>query len=73
MGTDAEKLRARNPEELVRESHELRAEIWKLRVQRATGQLPHPEKIRVRRRELARVLTVLRERELKLKRSGETA
>lgn len=61
MGLDLAKLRGMNPEDLNREALELRDEIWKLRLQRSTGQLQDPEKIRRKRHDLARVLTVLRE------------
>jgi large subunit ribosomal protein L29 len=61
MGLDLAKLRGMNPDELNKEAHELRDEIWKLRLQRSTGQLQDPEKIRRKRHDLARVITVLRE------------
>lgn len=62
MGLDPTKLRGMSPEELNNEALALRDEIWKLRMQRSTGQLQDPEKIRLKRHDLARVLTVLRER-----------
>lgn len=61
MGLNLAKLRGMSPEELNREALELRDEIWKLRLQRSTGQLQDQEKIRLKRHDLARVLTVLRE------------
>ena len=61
MGLDLTKLQGMNPQELNKEALELRDEIWKLRLQRSTGQLQDPEKIRRKRHDLARVLTVLRE------------
>jgi len=61
MGLDLTKLRGMNPDDLNKEALELRDEIWKLRLQRSTGQLQDPEKIRRKRHDLARVLTVLRE------------
>ena len=39
----------------------LREEIWKLRLQRSTGQLQDTGKIRHKRHDLARILTVRRE------------
>ncbi len=63
MATDIGKLRSLGPEELEREERELRDEIWKLRLQRVTGQLQNPHRVRVARRGLARLLTVRRERE----------
>jgi large subunit ribosomal protein L29 len=61
MALDLAKLRGMNPEDLNQEAHELRDEIWKLRLQRSTGQLQDADKIRRKRHDLARVLTVLRE------------
>jgi large subunit ribosomal protein L29 len=58
-----EKLRAMTDDELGQEAVALREEIWKLRLQRATGQLQDTHKVRRTRRDLARILTVLRERE----------
>ena len=52
------KLRDRSLEELKKEEAELREEIWKLRLQAATGQLQDPYRVRAKRRDLARVLTV---------------
>ena len=48
---------------LDREEAELRGEIWKMKVQRGTGQSTDPLKIGEARRDLARLLTVRRERE----------
>ena len=48
---------------LVKEEGDLRAGIWKMKVQRGTGQATDPLKIGEARRELARLLTVRRERE----------
>jgi len=58
------KLRGMSVEELGREEHELREEIWKLRLQLTTGQLQDPQKVVRSRRTLARVLTIRREMEL---------
>jgi large subunit ribosomal protein L29 len=63
MAVELEKLRGMSPEELVREEKEVRDQIWKLRLQAATGQTEAPRKAREARRDLARVLTVRRERE----------
>jgi large subunit ribosomal protein L29 len=61
MALDMTKIRGLSPEDLNKEALELRDEIWKLRLQRSTGQLQDPGKIRRKRHDLARVLTVLRE------------
>jgi len=59
-----------NLQELGDEEVALREEIWKLRLQRTTGQLQDARKVRRTRGDLARVLTVRRERELAA--SGES-
>ena len=61
MAVKLTKLRGMNPDELDREAHELRDEIWKMRLQRSTGQLQDTHKIRSARHDLARVLTIRRE------------
>ena len=58
MALDLKKMRAMTPDELGKEEGELREEIWKLRLQRSTGQLQDTGKIRRKRHELARVLTI---------------
>lgn len=50
--------------ELQRKETELREEIFRLRFQHHTGQLANPIKLRIARRDLARVLTRIRELEL---------
>ncbi len=62
-------LRDMTEEELLREQAELRQSLFKLRLSQSIGQLEKPHKIRSTRRELAQVLTILRERELKAKES----
>lgn len=61
MALDLTKTRAMTLDELNKEELELREEIWKLRLQQSTGQLQDVGKIRRRRHDLARVLTVRRE------------
>lgn len=50
--------------ELKKREAELRDELFRLRFQHHTGQLASPIKLRTTRRELARVLTRIRELEL---------
>ena len=64
MALEPEKLRGQGPEELDKEEAELRGEIWKLQLQKAAGQAQDPHRMRGARRDLARVLTIKREREL---------
>lgn len=64
MALSPKKLRDTDDAELVREEKDLRDQIWKLQVQRSTGQVQDPHKATAARRDLARVLTVMREREI---------
>jgi large subunit ribosomal protein L29 len=57
------KMRDMSKEDLLLEEVELRKQIFKLRFQTATGQLQNASKIRGVRREIARILTILREME----------
>jgi ribosomal protein L29 len=59
------RLNGLNDGELVTEEGDLRQAIWKLQLQRATGQSNDPNRLTISRRELARLLTVRRQRELK--------
>ena len=51
-------------EELVRKVADLKNELFNLRFRHATGQLENPAVIKDVRRNIARVKTVIREREL---------
>lgn len=57
-------LRERDEDELRARLSELRAELFNLRFQHATGQLENPIRLRDVRRDIARVLTLQRQREL---------
>lgn len=61
----ANEVRDLSTEELVTKIDDLKDQLFKLRFQLATGQLENPMTIREVRRSIARVKTVLRERELK--------
>jgi large subunit ribosomal protein L29 len=65
MALDLAKLRNLGPEDLEKEERALREEIWKLRLQRSSGQIQGPRRVRQTRHDLARVLTVRREHEMK--------
>lgn len=64
-----EEIRELSNEELERKVEDLKEELFNLRFQMATGQLDNPLRIREVRRDIARVKTVLRERELKEERA----
>jgi large subunit ribosomal protein L29 len=59
-------LREKSTEELKELVEELKEELLKLRFKSAYGQLDNPMEIRKTRRQIARVLTVLRERGVKV-------
>jgi large subunit ribosomal protein L29 len=48
--------------ELAQKEHDIREEMFRLRLRGATGQIENKMKARIVRRDLARVLTLLRER-----------
>jgi len=65
-GTKAAELREISDEELTTRLREAKAELFNLRVQAATGQLENHGRLQVIRREIARIYTIMRERELGL-------
>jgi large subunit ribosomal protein L29 len=56
-------LRDKTVDELVQQEEALREQIFKLRFQKAAGQAENPQRISLVRKDLARVLTVLREKQ----------
>jgi large subunit ribosomal protein L29 len=62
--TTAEELRQLSPEELANKLRESKEELFNLRFQAATGQLESHGRLGAVRKEIARIYTVLREREL---------
>jgi len=65
-GIVAAELRELSEEDLVTKLREAKAELFNLRVQSATGQLDNNRRLQVVRREIARIYTIMRERELGL-------
>ena len=61
---DVGELRELNDVELSEQHDELKEELFNLRFQLATGQLDNPTLLKQARREIARVLTVQRERDI---------
>jgi large subunit ribosomal protein L29 len=61
---DVGELRELNDVELSEQHDELKEELFNLRFQLATGQLDNPTLLKQARRDIARVLTVQREREI---------
>jgi large subunit ribosomal protein L29 len=62
--TTAAELRDLSPEDLATKLAEAKEELFNLRFQAATGQLENHGRLRTVRRDIARIYTVLREREL---------
>lgn len=59
-------IRSLTAEELDVKVKELHQKLFELRRQRAVGQLEHPDEIRYVRKDIAKLETVKRERELNL-------
>ena len=66
LGIAAAELRELGDTELLERLRESKEELFNLRFQMATGQLDNNRRLRLVRREIARVYTVMRERELGL-------
>jgi large subunit ribosomal protein L29 len=64
VGTKASELRELGDEELLNKLREAKEELFNLRFQAATGQLENHGRLRAVRKEIARIYTVMREREL---------
>ena len=64
--TTALELRGAGDEELLTRLREAKQELFNLRFQVATGQLDNNRRLRTVRHDIARVYTVMRERELGL-------
>ena len=60
-----EKIREMTEVELTAEFKKLKNELFNLRFQHVTGQLENPIKMRDIKKEIARVKTIIREKELK--------
>jgi large subunit ribosomal protein L29 len=69
----AAQLRELTEEELVLRLKECKEELFNLRFQMATGQLDNNRRLRTVRHDIARIYTVMRERELGLSAAPEGA
>jgi len=67
----AEEIRELPDSELEEKLNESKIELFNLRFQLATGQLENPKKIRYVKRDIARIQTIRRERELEKVKSEE--
>ena len=59
------KIKEMSSQDLEKELSELKSELFKLRFSLATNGLDNPLKVKEVRKEIARIKTILRERELK--------
>ena len=63
---ELKELRANNPPDLKVKLNDLKAELFNLRFQLATGQLENPMRIREVKKSIAQIKTIIREEELKV-------
>jgi len=73
MPSKAAELRDADETELENRLAEAKQEMFNLRFQIVTGQLDNSARIRMVRRDIARLLTVLREKEIEAAEAGENA
>ena len=64
-------IRELSKDELVTRKRDLRQEVFHLRMQQQSGQLEKPSQLRVIRREVARIETVLTEKNRKAKQDSK--
>ncbi|MEJ5186725.1 MAG: 50S ribosomal protein L29 [Candidatus Geothermincolales bacterium] len=69
----ARELRQSSREELLERLREAKEELFNLRFQLATGQLDNTSRIKEAKKDIARIFTVLREKELEEQRAAGTA
>ncbi len=62
----AEEIRALSDDELLDRLREAKQELFNLRFQNATGQLDNPSRLGAVRKDVARLNTILRQREIEL-------
>jgi large subunit ribosomal protein L29 len=73
VGISAGELRELTDEELTDKLREAKEELFNLRFQMATGQLDNNRRLRTVKHDIARIYTILRERELGLSVAPEEA
>ncbi|AYE34549.1 50S ribosomal protein L29 [Clostridium septicum] len=62
---ELKELRENNPQDLKVKLNDLKAELFNLRFQLATGQLENPMRIREVKKSIAQIKTILREEEIR--------
>jgi len=73
MKENADKARALDTNEINKQLRESREQMFRLRFQMSMGQMEGLKKVRAMRKDRARMLTVLRERELAAQAEAKTA
>ena len=63
-GTQSSELRELSSEDLLGKLREAKEELFNLRFQAATGQLENNNRLKVVKKDIARIYTLMREREL---------
>ena len=71
VGTSAGELRELTDEELTDRLRESKEELFNLRFQSATGQLENTARLKAVKHDIARMYTILRERELGISQAPE--
>lgn len=67
--SNADEIRGLSDDELKRRENETRQELFNLRVQLATQQTTNVARVKTLRRDLARILTLITERKLDIRRT----
>jgi large subunit ribosomal protein L29 len=67
--SNADEIRGLSDDELKRRENETRQELFNLRVQLATQQTTNVARVKALRRDLARILTLITERKLNIRRT----
>lgn len=62
---ELKELRTNNPQDLKVKLNDLKAELFNLRFQLATGQLENPMRIREVKKSIAQIKTIIREEEIR--------
>ncbi len=68
----SKELQGLSSEELVQKQQAFKKDIFDLNYQRRTGNVEKPSRFRMLKRDIARIMTVLRERELQNERNRKT-
>jgi len=68
-----EDIKALPVDELNEKLYSLREELFNLRRKKAVGQLEHGEQVKTIRKDIARILTTLKEREIEAKKAKKEA